>query len=77
MGLEPIINIDPFFYDRDEYYYYKVIINWLYSIFIFLLLSFQPILETVLAIKKRMLLFIKYFILLHNTNTLLDIFVLF
>ena len=41
MGLEPIINIDPFFYDRDEYYYYKVIFNWLYSIFIFLLLSFQ------------------------------------
>lgn len=53
MGLEPIINIDPFFYDSDEYYYYKVIFNWLYSIFIFLLISFQPILETVLAIQKK------------------------
>jgi hypothetical protein len=53
MGLEPIINIDPFFYDSDKYYYYKVIFNWLYSIFIFLLISFQPILETVLAIQKK------------------------
>lgn len=53
MGLEPIINTDPFFYDNDKYYYCKIITNWLYSIFIFLFLAYQPLLETILAIKKK------------------------
>ena len=58
MGLEPIFHLDPFLTNINNNYCCKIFLNWVYSIFIFLLLLYQPILETVLAIQKKE---IKYF----------------
>jgi len=53
LGLEPIFKFEQFPNFRNKRFYVcKNIINWTYSIFIFLLLMYQPVFETVLAIKE-------------------------
>ena len=54
MGLEPLFNFDPFPNFRNkECYKCKIVINWAYPIFIWLLLLYQPFLETVLSIQEE------------------------
>ena len=54
LGLESLFNFDPFPNFRDKKCYNcKIVSNWMYSLFIFVLLLYQPILETVLIIDYK------------------------
>lgn len=56
LGLEPLFNFDPFpnFID-NRCYKCKIVLNWTYSFFILLLVSYQPVFETVLTIKYEII----------------------
>ena len=50
LGLEPLFNFDPFPNFRNKKYYRcKFLLNWSYSLFIFIILLYKPLLETVLT----------------------------
>jgi hypothetical protein len=54
LGLEPLFNFDPFpnFIDK-KFYKIKILLNWSYSLIIFLILLYKPLLETILIFKSK------------------------